>query len=143
MAKVNPKLIVLTIDDVDRSGEVGKAEITSAASDTGFLTFDEARSGGGRDYALVMTVAQDHASSTLWSAIWDDAGDKVTGVYAPYGNEEPSESQPHYEFEAEIREPDGTLMGGEATTANRAVASIEVTWPLTSKPTKITTSPET
>lgn len=138
MARVSPRLIALEVDEVDRSDEVAKAEITSAASSSDFLTFAEARAGGGRDYALVMTIAQDHASDTLWDLIWTGAGTEVAGVYAPYGNAVATVSQPHYGFTATVTEPNGRLLGGEATSSTTAVATVEVTWPLSGKPEKIT-----
>lgn len=138
MTKVSPRLIVLEIDSVDVSDQVSSATITSAASDSDFMSFADARSGGSRDYALNMTIAQDHAASTLWDAIWTGAGDEIEGVYAPYGNATPSAGQPHYSFTAIIAEPDGDFLGGEATDSTNAVATIDVVWKLTGKPTKLT-----
>lgn len=136
--KVSPRLIELFIDDTDRSDEISKAIITSGAGDADFMTFLASRSGGNRDYNLNLTIAQDHASGTLWDLIWTGSGTEVDGIYAPYGNEEPSVSQPHYGFTATVSEPDGDFLGGEATDSTSAVATIEVTWKLTGKPTKIT-----
>jgi hypothetical protein len=138
MARVTPRLIALEVDAVDRSDEVSKAEITSAAKSSDFTSFAEARNGGGREYALVMTIAQDHASATLWDLIWTGAGTEIDGVYAPHGNETPTVSQPHYGFTAVVAEPDGRMLGGEANSSTTAVATIDVTWALTGKPTKIT-----
>lgn len=140
MTKVVPRLISLDVDDIDRSDEVSKATITSAESDSDFVTFKAARSGGGRDYVLAMTIAQDHASGTLWSLIWDQAGQEIDGVYAPYGNETPSTEQPHYSFTAVVSEPDGDFLGAEADKSTTAVAVVEVEWPLKAKPTKVTTA---
>lgn len=138
MARVTPRLIELEVDAVDRSDEVSKAEIKAAPGDTGFLSFAAARAGGGRDYALDMTIAQDHASDTLWDLIWTGAGTEVAGVYSPYGNTTPTVSQPHFGFTAIVAEPDGRLLGGEANISTTAVATIDVTWKLLAKPTKIT-----
>lgn len=138
MARVNPRLITLDVEGTDRSDEVSKAEILSAAAETDFVSFEEARSGGSREYTLDMTIAQDHASATLWDLIWTGAGDTIEGVYAPYGNAVASAGQPHYEFEAVVSEPDGRFLGGEATDSTRAVATIDVSWALVAKPTKVT-----
>lgn len=138
MAKVNPRLIELTIDSVDVSDQVSKAAITSAAADGDWLSFSMARSGGNRDYTLTMTIAQDHVADTLWDQIWAGAGTEVTGLYAPYGNATASATEPHYSFTAVISEPDGDFMGGEATLSTSAVATIDVAWKLTGKPTKVT-----
>lgn len=138
MARVAPRLIALEVDGLDRSDEVSKAEITAAPAGSDFLTFSEARAGGGRDYALAMTIAQDHASETLWDLIWTGSGSEVAGVYSPYGNETPSVSQPHYGFIAVVAEPDGRLLGAEANASTTAVATVDVVWALNAKPEKIT-----
>jgi len=138
MARVTPRLISLEVDGVDRSDEVSKAIITAGAADTDFMSFLQARSGGSRAYTLNMTIAQDHASGTLWDLIWTGAGTEVDGVYAPYGNIAPSTTQPHYGFTAVVSEPDGDFLGAEATNVASAVAVVEVAWELTGKPTKIT-----
>lgn len=138
MARVTPRLISLDVDGTDRSDEVSKAVITSGAADAAFVSFAAARSGGGRDYALAMTIAQDHASGTLWDLIWTGNGTEVAGTYAPYGNVAPSVSEPHFDFVAVVAEPDGDFLGAEAATATTAVATIEVTWALKAKPTKVT-----
>ena len=138
MARVIPRLISLEVDEVDRSDEVSKAVITAGPSDADFMSFLAARSGGSRDYALTMTIAQDHASGTLWDLIWTGNGTEIDGIYAPYGNIAPTVSQPHYGFTAIVTEPDGDFLGAEATDSTSAVAIVEVVWELTGKPTKIT-----
>ena len=138
MARVTPRLIALEVDGDDRSDEVAKAVITSAPAESDFLTFAEARAGGGRDYVLAMTIAQDHASGTLWDLIWTGAGTEVAGTYAPYGNAAPTVAQPHYDFTATVAEPDGDFLGGEANSSTTAVATVEVEWALNAKPTKVT-----
>lgn len=137
MARVIPRLIALDVDGTDRSDEVSKAVITSGDAGADFTSFAEARAGGGREYALVMTIAQDHASGTLWDLIWTGNGTEVEGSYAPYGNVAPEASKPHYEFTAVVAEPDGDFLGAEANTSTTAVATIEVTWKLTAKPTQV------
>jgi len=141
MARVTPRLIALEVDGEDRSDEISKAFVNSAKAERDFMSFTEARGAGARDYVLAMTIVQDHASDTLWDLIWTGSGTEVAGVYAPYGNEVPTEPQPHYEITAVVSEPEGTLMGAEATDSASAVASIDVEWQLTGKPVKITAAP--
>lgn len=138
MARVTPRLIALEVEAVDRSDEVSKAEILSAASESDFQSLQESRSGGAREYALEMTIAQDHASGTLWDLIWTGAGTEVDGVYAPYGNAVASVTQPHYSFTAVVAEPDGRFLGSESNDSASAVATVDVSWSLLAKPTKVT-----
>lgn len=137
MARVSPRLIALDVEGTDRSNEVSKCVITSAPTDADFMSFTEARSGGGRDYGLDLTIAQDHAVGTLWDLIWTAPGTLADIIYAPYGNEVASAAQPHYAAPAKVAEPDGDFMGAEASDALTGVATIEVTWMFTAKPTKI------
>lgn len=143
MAKVSPRLIALEIDGSDVSDQISKAIITSAASDADFMSFAQARSGGAREYALTMTIAQDHSTATLWDKIWNKdttpgVSDQFEGLYAPYGNAVASTTQPHYSFTGTIAEPDGDFLGGEATDSVTAVATVEVVWKLDAKPTRVT-----
>lgn len=142
MTRVSPRLLVLKLGaaaaETDRSAELSKIEFHSAEADAEFVSFAEARAGGARTYTAQLTMSQDHATGTLWNEIWANAGTILSGVYAPYGNTTPSLTQPHYTFTAVIAEPDGLLMGGEATNSARSVASIEVEWELEAKPVKKT-----
>lgn len=142
MPRVTPRLISLDVGGTDRSDEVSKAVISSAAADDGFLSFLAARSGGERDYTLEMTIAQDHASGTLWDLIWTGNGTEIDGTYAPYGNAEASATQPHYDFTAVVSEPDGDFLGAEANSSTKAVATVDVKWALTGKPVKVTAGSE-
>lgn len=137
MARVVPRMIALEVESVDRSDEISKSEITSGPKSSDFTSFAEARSGGGREYKLAMTIAQDHASATLWDLIWTGAGTEVDGIHAPYGNAVASATEPHYGFTAVVAEPDGRFLGAEANSSTTAVATVEVVWALTGKPTKI------
>jgi hypothetical protein len=138
MTRVTPRLIALEVDGVDRSDEVSKSVIRSAAAPNDFLTFAAARGAGARDYTLEMTIAQDHATDTLWDLVWTGAGTEVEGIYAPYGNGTPTPSAPHYTFTAEVAEPDGDFLGGEANESRTAVATVDVVWKLTGRPVKVT-----
>lgn len=142
MARVSPRLLVLEMGaegaETDRSAELAKIEFHGAEADVEFVSFEEARQGGARTYTAQLTMTQDHATGSLWQEIFSNTGEKLSGVYAPYGNAAPSVAQPHYSFTATISEPDGLLMGGEATSSTRAVASVEVEWELDAKPEEIT-----
>lgn len=138
MAKVTPRLIALEINGEDYSDEVSSATINSAESDSDFLSFTAARGAGGRDYVLALTIAQDHEVGSLWSLIWNQVGVEIDGVYAPYGNATASVTQPHYEFTVIISEPDGEFLGAEADRSTTAVATVDVEWQLTGRPTRVT-----
>lgn len=145
MARVSPRLLVLELGAVgaetDRSAELSKIEFHTGEADAEFVSFEEGRAGGARVYTAQLTMTQDHAAGTLWTTIFENAGSTLNGIYNPHGPDvtEPSASQPFYGVKAVVSEPDGLLMGGEATNSQRAVASIEVEWELLEKPQKLTT----
>ena len=138
MAQIGTRKLKLEVDGVERYAEVSNVAIRSAESDSDFVTFQQASQGGGRDYVLAITMAQDAATGSLWSEVWDNAGDEIPVVVMPYGNATPSANEPHFEATATIIEPDGDLLGGEADKSTSARFTIEVEWPLTAKPTKVT-----
>lgn len=138
MAQISTRKLKMEIDGIERFAEVSVAEVRSAASDSDFTTFAQAASGGGRDYVLAITMAQDAAAGSLWSEVWDNAGTEIPVTLMPYGNAVPSTSEPHFETTATIVEPDGALLGGEADSSTSARFTIEVEWPLDAKPAKVT-----
>lgn len=139
MAQVRVRLIAISVDGVDKSGDASSAIIESAAADAGFQSFEAARSGGVRDYTVGLTIAEDHSAGSLWSLMYDSPGTEVDFVYTPYFGSVISADTPVYNATAVVMEPDGSIMGGESNPAPGATATVEVVWPLTGKPVRDTT----
>lgn len=138
MAAIGTRLLTLEIDGTAYTAQVSAVTIESAESDSDFITFADAASGGARDYTLNFTAVQDAASGTLWTEVFENSGDTVPFTVAPYGNAVPSASEPHFEGSAIISDPDGALLGGEADVSASARMTIECSWKCTAKPTKVT-----
>ena len=138
MAALTARSLKITIDAQERYSEVFAATVNADDADADEVTFKEASEGGARAYVLALTLTQDMAATTLWSSIWDEAGTDVPVVLMPYGNAAPSESQPHFTMTASIREPNGTIMGGEADANPLTRFNVEVEWPLLAKPVRVT-----
>lgn len=138
MARISGRLLTLTIDGNDFAGEVSRAAVTSGEGESDFVTFADAAAGGSRDYKLALTMEQNAASGSLWSEIFDNVGDTVPYVIAPYGNAVASATEPHFGGNAIIREPDGDFIGGEANPSPTSAMTVEVEWSCTARPTKIT-----
>lgn len=132
------RLLKLEIDGNPVTAQVSKSVITSAESDSDFVTFADAAAGGARQYTLEFTAVQDTTTDTIWDQIWSAAGTTVTGTLMPYGNAVASPTEPHYDFSAVITEPDGDFLGGEANSSTTARFTFDGAWPLTAKPTKVT-----
>lgn len=138
MAGIGTRLLKLTVGGTERNAECSTAELTSADSDSDFVTFADAAAGGARTYKLHLVAVQDAAVGTLWDLVWSSAGSTATCLLKPYGNTTASASQPHYSFTATVVEPDGTFLGGEADKSTTARQTFEVEWTLDAKPTKVT-----
>jgi hypothetical protein len=138
MAALGTRNLTLTIGGTEYAAQVFDATVEADAADSDDVTYAEAASGGGRQYNLKIVLTQDMATSTLWTMIFDDAGDDVAVLLRPYGNASASASQPHFTMTANIREPDGTFIGGTADISPSARQQVEVLWPLTTKPTRVT-----
>lgn len=138
MAHIGTRKLTATIDGAEVAPDVSTVVIKSAETDSDFVPFAAAAAGGGRDYVLGLTMAQDAAAGSLWSQIWDAAGTEVDVVVRPYGNAVATAGEPHFEGTVIIKEPDGDLLGGEADPSSTARFTVEVEWPFLAKPTRVT-----
>lgn len=122
----------------DFSGAVSNVQITSAESEADFVSFAAAAAGGARDYKLALTMTQDNATTSLWYYLWANPGTDVPYEVWPNGRPgsgTPSATQPKFSGTCSVREPDGTIIGGEADPSTTQKFLTEVEWPLTAKPT--------
>lgn len=138
MAALGTRLLKIEVDGTDYTAQVSKAVITSGESDSDFITFADAAAGGGREYRLEFTAVQDAATGTLWDEVFTNAGDTVPFTLMPYGNAVPSATEPHFEGNATITEPDGDFIGGEADASTSARFVFECSWVLDAKPSRVT-----
>lgn len=138
MAALGTRTLVLTVGGTDYTAQVSKAEITSAESESDFVTFEDAANGGARDYFFEFTAVQDAETGTLWDKVWTAPGSSIACLLKPYGNAAASATQPHYSFTATVTEPDGPLLGGEANKSTTAKMTFSCKWALAAKPTKVT-----
>lgn len=138
MAAIGTRKLQVEIDGVEHSASVSNARFTAGASDSDFTSFADAAGGGSRTYRLEGTAVQDAATGSIWALIWDAAGTQVPITLMPYGNALPSVTEPHFTATAIITEPDGDLLGGEANASGTAKMTVDFSWELTAKPTKVT-----
>jgi hypothetical protein len=137
MAAIGTRLLKLEIDGAEFTGQVSAARIVSGEGDTDFVTFADAAAGGAREYRIEFTAVQDAAAGSLWTEVFDNAGDTVPFTLMPYGNAVASATEPHFEGNAVISEPDGDLIGGEADASATARFTIDCSWVLTGKPARV------
>lgn len=143
MPDVNTRHAVVIIDSIDCTDAVSRAEITSAESDSDFMSFAQAAAGGARDYALALTLKQNTtATTTLWDIVWSQGGEDVDVEVWPNGkpaDDIPTPTQPLFEGTVTVKDPDGVLLGGEANASTTARQVTEVEWLFTEKPVRTTT----
>lgn len=138
MAALTARSLKITVDGDEYYTQVFAATVEADDADSDSVTFAEAAAGGARAYVLAMTITQDMAADSLWSILWDAAGSDVDVVMMPYGNAAPSATEPHFSMTASVREPNGTLLGGEADANPLTRWDLEIEWPLLAKPTRVT-----
>lgn len=141
MPDVNTRHCVLIVDSLDCSAEVSRAEVTSAESDSDFVSFAQAAAGGARDYALAATMKQNTSTGTLWDIVWSQGGEDVPVEVWPNGKPvggTPTLTQPKFTGTVTVKDPDGVLLGGEANASTTARQVTEIEWLFTAKPTKAT-----
>lgn len=130
----------LKIGTVEYNMDVSNCTISSAESDADFTSFAAAAAGGARDYFLNFTATQDPADATsIWSKMFDTPGTTAAVSINPYGGTTFSATNPGFQGNVTITEPDGDMLGGEANANPTARFTIELSWKFAAKPTKVTT----
>lgn len=142
MPTVNTRHCVLLVDSIDCTDSVSRAEVTSAETDSDFVSFAQAAAGGARDYALALTLSQNTtAATTLWDIAWTQGGEDVAVEVWPNGmpvGGTPTPTQPLFEGTVTVKDPDGVILGGEANASTTARQVTEVEWLFTAKPIRTT-----
>lgn len=137
MAGLGTRALTISVAATDYTAQVSNARITTGDADSDFVTFADAAAGGARQYNLEFTAVQDLVVGTLWDKIWTAAGTTVACLLKPYGNATATAAQPHYSFNASVREPDGDFLGGEANASTTSRFTFDAVWPIDAKPTKV------
>lgn len=140
MAALGTRLLKIKIGSVEHTAEVSKCEVVAGPADSDFTSFQDAATGGAREYALDLTFRQDLAATgTLWRYLWANPGTTMAVKVNPYGNATATTTEPHFTGNVTITEPDGTLIGGEANSSTSARFVNSVRWVFTAKPVEVTT----
>src|SRR5690606_5188401 len=78
---------------------------------------------------------------TLWDIIWTQGGQDLPVEVWPNGkpvDDTPTVTQPRFTGTCTVKDPDGTILGGEASASTTARMTTEVEWLFTEKPTRET-----
>lgn len=138
MAAVPTRLLKFKINGVDYTAAASSAKLNAADSDSDFVTFADAASGGAKTYTVQITAAQDLATGSLWRLIYASAGATVPFVGSAYGNTTASDTQPLISGTITIPAFDGDYWGGDADASTTAKMTFDSTWTFASQPSLVT-----
>ncbi len=123
----------IAVAGVEYGAHIKGARFENLDEDPKFQTFKSAGAGDGR-WVFRGTAFQSHLAASFWKYVWENAGGEAVVTLAPYGNEDPSVTEPHYEASATIKKKPN--IGGDVNTE----FEFEVEWDLTDPPVEITTT---
>jgi hypothetical protein len=102
----------LTIDSVEYNMDLTKAVITNEEADDSDVSFADLGAGAGLNWNLEFEAFSDYASGSIWSYVWDNAGDTgVAYLLKPYGNATASATQPHFSGTLKVGNKPGNIGG--------------------------------
>jgi hypothetical protein len=109
--------------------------IENEEADADVITFEDAASGGARQFFLRGSAIQSTDTAAFWTYVWENSGDTaVAYTIAPHGNETPSATQPHFVGTLTIG-PKPTI-GGEASTSSSSAFVFDFEFEIDGVPTK-------
>jgi hypothetical protein len=133
-AKYKGAKLSLKIGATEYNMDLTKAVITNEAADDSDASFADLSNGGALNWNLEIEAFSDYGTGSLWSYIWDNAGDTgVAYLLVPYGNTTASASDPHWSGTLKVGPKPGNIGG----TANETF-KFEYTFELEGEPTKVT-----
>lgn len=138
--KVNVQITGGTPSSLLFSGYLTNVRFSAADSDADTLTFDDANSGGGKDWTLQGTALQDDGAnaSAFWSFVDNNVGTDVKVTLMPQGNTTASTTQPHHAQTCTVAEFDGDYLGGDANASASFKNTFDFSWACVARPAKVT-----
>ena len=115
--RIKANALLLSIDGTDYWSDFSSVMMQSEEASSDVNTFYDASLGGRRDFFFTVSGVQSTATTSLWRAMWDDAGSEVPFIYAPHGNATASSSEPHFTGTLRIPAKGSFMIGGEASAS--------------------------
>ncbi len=111
-------------------------KLTPEEADSDVLTFEDAQSGNTSAWKLTGTAVQSTDPDSLWSLLYDNAGQELPFTYAPHGNENPAPAQPHFTGTVKVTLP--PEIGGEADRSTTSAFTFDFELEVVGQPVKVT-----
>lgn len=121
MAKYKGKDLSLTFDGTEIALEATSVVLEHEEADGDAVTFAELAAGDAVQWYFTVNATSDYGTGSWWAFCWDQSGQDVDFVFKPYGNENPSASQPHFTGTATVvsKPPIGGTAGDVFTFESR------------------------
>lgn len=113
--RIKANKLKFVIDGSDYWADFSAVSFQSEDASSDVNTFYSASLGGQRDFYFTVSGVQSTATTSLWVAMWESAGEEVAFVYAPHGNATASAAQPHITGIVRIPAKGSFMLGGEAS----------------------------
>lgn len=113
--RIKANALKFTIDGTDYWSDFSSVMLQSEDAAADVNTFYDASLGGRRDWYFTVSGVQSTASTSLWIAMWNSAGEEVSFVYAPNGNASPSSDAPHFTGVLRVPAKGAFALGGDAS----------------------------
>lgn len=134
---------VLTLGSpgTDQSADIISWRIENEEADSDVVTFEDAQSGGARQFYLRGSAIQSTAATAFWRYVWENTGETdVPYTIAPHGNDEPTAAEPHFIGTLSIG-PKPTI-GGEASTSSTSAFQFDFEFEIDGQPVLNDGSPD-
>lgn len=127
-------VLTLGTPGTDQSADIISWSIENEEADSDVVTFEDAASGGARQFFLRGSAIQSTDTTAFWRYVWENTGEaEVPYTIAPHGNTAPSATEPHFVGTLTIG-PKPTI-GGEASTSTTSAFSFEFEFEIDGEPT--------
>ena len=95
--KYKGKSLSIKVDAVEYNMDLTSIVLQNEEADDDATTFADLAAGGAVQWFFEIEAVSDYSTGSFWKFLWDNAGDSdVPFVFAPYGNETASATQPHF-----------------------------------------------
>ena len=127
-------VLTLGAPGVEYSADIISWTIENEEADSDVITFEDAASGGSRQFFLRGSAIQSTASASFWRYVWENSGDAdIPYTIAPHGNATATATEPHFVGTLNIG-PKPTI-GGEASTSATSAFAFDFEFEINGEPT--------
>jgi hypothetical protein len=100
--RTNGKNLSLTINAVEINAEGTSVVLDNEDADDTDVTFADLDDGDPKQWFFSLAALADYGVGSVWTMLWEEAGNDVAFVFKPYGNAVATAAQPHFTGSAKI-----------------------------------------